>query len=190
MSKLALRNWTVIGIDPGWIPTMVVLQYRGDEIKVYDPEHLRTFNTREKHGLPSPARIRQVFEYFDPQLVVIEKVWVRPKQGVSSSAKLIYGAALTEGIALGLNLNVLAVYPITWKKYFGLVRSEKSASIKYAQTWDPDKSAWFVRQKDHNRADAFLLGHFGVKYLDKVYERNVRRLGAAIDHNPAVSGVK
>jgi hypothetical protein len=58
-------------------------------------------------------------------------------------------------------IKILAVQPQTWKRHFGLLKTEKGQSLETARSLYPLAGHMLLRQKDHNRAEALLLAHYG-----------------------------
>lgn len=198
----------MLAVDPGTSPTICVLWDRGESAKWYDTEHTagnykaeRPREATKNRNQPSPANIRRIMEYHHPDLVVIEKIWVRPTkeytrggksfrgQGVASQAKLIMAMALCDGIAVGLGYNVLRLFPQTWLKHQGLITKEKKFHREHATMMLPKWGWAFTRQKDHDRADAALMAITGMEFLDASYAKAVRR-GAPLDHTPIIDTVR
>lgn len=191
-----LRNWCVVAVDPGISPTMCAWWDRGESAKFYDKEHTAGDYRRERpkekvknRQQPSAQAIRAILEFHQPHLVVIEKIWVRPKQGVVSSARLVYSMALVDGIATGMGLNILRVFPTTWMKFHNLITHDKAHHRYFAGNQAPQWGWAFTRVKDHDRADAMLMAMMGEAYLDRAYERAVSK-GAPDDFIPPVDAVR
>lgn len=98
-----------------------------------------------------------------PVRLVIEKMWSRKGQASTSNDKLIYGAGLVTGIALGLGFDVKTVAPATWKSKMK-VTADKGTSLQLARQVVQGQHEWvgvFRRKKDNGRAEAFLIGLWG-----------------------------
>ena len=59
-----------------------------------------------------------------------------------------------------MQLSMYFVRPAKWKKYFGLINSEKDASRTRAIEMFPYISAQLSKKKDSNKADAILIASF------------------------------
>ena len=92
-----------------------------------------------------------------PSRVLVERSQAMPGQGVSSSfcIGVVMGSILAacQRIAAPLEL----VMPQTWKRAMGL-DSSKGKSLDKARLLFP--TAELSRKKDHNRAEALLLGEY------------------------------
>jgi crossover junction endodeoxyribonuclease RuvC len=64
-------------------------------------------------------------------------------------------AGAIEATAALTRYPTMLVTPQAWKKYHGLIGSEKAASLELARSMFPEAS--LKRQKDHGRADALLM---------------------------------
>jgi len=101
-------------------------------------------------------------------LAVIEKAQAMRKgqlgrtQGVASSATIMENYGLLRGICVGAGIRYIPVAPITWKtamlKGVGMSTSDKGASILRAEQLTSMSFG-----KDHNRAEAVLIGLYAVK---------------------------
>jgi hypothetical protein len=60
-------------------------------------------------------------------------------------------------------MQVWSVQPATWKRFFGLLRKDKAASLPVARTLYPALDDRLRRKLDHNRGDAVLLAHYGLR---------------------------
>lgn len=94
----------------------------------------------------------------DDVFVALEKVHSMPGQGVSSMFNFgaSYGA-LKAFLFLRFQ-EPLLVTPQKWKKHFGLIGTEKSASLDMARHIWPTAS--LKRKKDNGRADALLIAKY------------------------------
>lgn len=154
----------VCGIDPGVEPTIcMVHDPRADLIEFYEGPQLSTeytVNGRQRKA-PHAILVKKVMEHWSPSLVIIEDVWVMPKQGAVSGARLVAAAYLIAGICHGLSLRTVMVRPQKWKQLFALNKQPKDMSrARVLQLW-PNQAGYFQRKKDHNRAEAFLLAMWG-----------------------------
>lgn len=193
------REWTIVAVDPGVQPTIAVLSNRGEELAFYEGTQTSVVivgkgsrpSVARGKDLPCPHKISTILDMYRPELVVLEDVWVRPGQGVSSQAKLVLSLGIVLGAAVGQGLNVLRVRPQTWLAYHGLLKASKDfhreAAISMASA---HQQALFARAKDHNRADAYLMGLFGLAYMDAALETAVHKHGAPYDIVPPIYAIR
>ena len=92
--------------------------------------------------------------------VVIEKVSAMPGQGVTSMFNFGQSFGILKGICSAMQLPLYYVRPAKWKKYFGLINSEKDASRTRAIEMFPNFSSQLSKKKDSNKADAILIASF------------------------------
>ena len=93
-------------------------------------------------------------------LDVIEKVSAMPGQGVTSMFNFGQSFGILKGICSAMQLPLYYVRPAKWKKYFGLINSEKDASRTRAIEMFPNFSSQLSKKKDSNKADAILIASF------------------------------
>ena len=92
--------------------------------------------------------------------VIIEKVSAMPGQGVTSMFNFGQSFGILKGICSAMQLPLYYVRPAKWKKYFGLINSEKDASRTTATEMFPNFSSQLSKKKDINKADAILIASF------------------------------
>ena len=92
--------------------------------------------------------------------VIVEQVSAMPGQGVTSMFNFGQSFGILKGICSAMQLPMYFVRPAKWKKYFGLINSEKDASRTKAIEMFPYFSPQLSKKKDSNKADAILLASF------------------------------
>ena len=92
--------------------------------------------------------------------VVIEQVSAMPGQGVTSMFNFGQSFGILKGICSAMQLPMYFVRPAKWKKYFGLINSDKGASRTKAIEMFPYFSSNLSKKKDVNKADAILIASF------------------------------
>ncbi len=92
--------------------------------------------------------------------VVIEQVSAMPGQGVTSMFNFGQSFGVIKGICAAMQLSTYFVRPVKWKKYFGLIKSEKEASRTKVIEIFPYISSKLSKKKDSNKADAILIASF------------------------------
>ena len=153
----------IIGMDPGIsgsicffengkiidvveMPTMTEGKKNKRQVngaQVYN-EILKRINKSEKHNVR----------------VVIEQVSAMPGQGVTSMFNFGQSFGILKGICSAMQLPLYFIRPAKWKKYFGLINSEKDASRTKAIEMFPYYSSNLSKKKDSNKADAILIASF------------------------------
>ena len=93
-------------------------------------------------------------------IVVIEQVSAMPGQGVTSMFNFGQSFGVLKGICSAMQLSMHFVRPAKWKKYFGLIKTQKDASRTKVIEIFPYISGQLSRKKDSNKADAILIASF------------------------------
>ena len=111
--------------------------------------------------------MRQFIPAGEPGLLVFEDVRARPMgngnshgNSMHSQGSLMRSRGIVEAVADIAGLQVSTVQPATWKRHFGLLKTEKGASREKAIALYPALAGDLKRVKDHNRAEAVLLAHW------------------------------
>jgi len=93
-------------------------------------------------------------------IVVIEQVSAMPGQGVTSMFNFGQSFGVLKGICSAMQLSMYFVRPAKWKKYYGLIKTEKDASRTKVIEIFPYISNKLSKKKDSNKADAILIANF------------------------------
>ena len=153
----------IIGIDPGISGSICFLK----DGKIIDVVDMPTMadgkkNKRQVNG-------SQIYNEFLKKImkeenqnvrVIIEQVSAMPGQGVTSMFNFGQSFGILKGICSAMQLPMYFVRPAKWKKYFGLIKSEKDASRTKAIEMFPYFSSQLSKKKDSNKADAILIASF------------------------------
>jgi crossover junction endodeoxyribonuclease RuvC len=86
-------------------------------------------------------------------------------QGVTSSFNFGMSFGMVRGIFAALGVEVRLVTPQAWKKHFNLIGTAKDDARVLAMQMFPE--AALSRKKDTGRADALLIGAYGLHLLTK-----------------------
>ena len=153
----------IIGIDPGLSGSICFF----DEGKILDVVEMPTMtegkkNKRQVNGAQIYNEISKRTNKAKNQdiKVVIEQVSAMPGQGVTSMFNFGQSFGILKGICSAMQLPMYFVRPAKWKKYFGLINSEKDASRTKAIEMFPYFSSQLSKKKDSNKADAILIASF------------------------------
>ena len=153
----------IIGIDPGI--SGAICFFENDEVKeVIDIPSMADGkkNKRQING-------QQIFNEISSRIknipkkeirVVIEQVSAMPGQGVTSMFNFGQSFGVLKGICSAMQLSMHFVRPAKWKKYYGLIKTEKDASRTKVIEIFPYISSQLSRKKDSNKADAILIASF------------------------------
>ena len=153
----------IIGIDPG-ISGSICFFKDGNIIDVVEMPTMAEGkkNKRQVNGAQIYNEIYKRINKLDKQniRVVIEQVSAMPGQGVTSMFNFGQSFGILKGICSAMQLPVYFTRPAKWKKYFGLINSEKDASRTRAIEMFPSFSSQLSKKKDSNKADAILIASF------------------------------
>ena len=121
----------IIGIDPGISGSICFFQ---DGI-IKDVIEMPTMtdgkkNKKQVNGAQIFNESSERINKFDKKnvKVVIEQVSAMPGHGVTSMFNFGQSFGILKGICSAMQLPMYFVRPAKWKKYFGLIKSEKDAS--------------------------------------------------------------
>ena len=153
----------IIGIDPGISGSICFFQ-NGEIKDVIDMPTMTDGkkNKRQVNGSQIYNEILKRINKSEKQniRVVIEQVSAMPGQGVTSMFNFGQSFGILKGICSAMQLPMYFVRPAKWKKYFGLIKSEKDASRTKAIEMFPYFSSQLSKKKDSNKADAILIASF------------------------------
>lgn len=141
-----------IGIDPGAISgAYAAIDHNGEFIVCDDiPSIDGRINATNLRYL-----LKSCVTTFDSAMIAVESVHSMPKQGIASTAKFMRAVGAIEATAELTHYPLVLVRPQEWKKYHGLIGTEKVASLELARSIYPEAS--LKRIKDTGRADALLM---------------------------------
>ena len=153
----------IIGIDPGISGSICFFE----DGKILEVIEMPTMNDGKKNKKQvNGAQIyNEVLKRINHNLrqnirVVIEQVSAMPGQGVTSMFNFGQSFGILKGIFSAMQLPMFFVRPAKWKKYFGLINSEKDASRTRVIEMFPYFSPNLSKKKDSNKADAILIATF------------------------------
>ena len=153
----------IIGIDPGISGSICFFK----DGKILDVVEMPTMtegkkNKKQVNGSQIYNEIEKRIHKIEKQdiRVIIEHVSAMPGQGVTSMFNFGQSFGILKGICSAMQLPMYFVRPAKWKKYFGLINSEKDASRTRAIEMFPYFSSQLSKKKDSNKADAILIASF------------------------------
>ena len=153
----------IIGIDPGISGSICFFE----DGKILDVLEMPTMtdgkkNKKQVNGAQIYNEISTKIRSIEKQnlRVIIEQVSAMPGQGVTSMFNFGQSFGILKGICSAMQLPMYFVRPAKWKKYFGLIKSEKDASRTKAIEMFPYFSSQLSKKKDSNKADAILIASY------------------------------
>ena len=153
----------IIGIDPG-ISGAICFFLNGEVIDIIDMPSMAEGKKNKKQ-----INSQQVFNEISERIknfskkeiiVVIEQVSAMPGQGVTSMFNFGQSFGVLKGICSAMQLSMYFVRPAKWKKYYGLIKTEKDASRTKVIEIFPYITSKLSKKKDSNKADAVLIANF------------------------------
>ena len=121
----------IIGIDPG-ISGAICFFENGEVKEIIEMPTMADGkkNKKQINGTQIYNEILGRIRNFPKKdiFVVIEQVSAMPGQGVTSMFNFGQSFGVIKGICSAMQLSTYFIRPVKWKKYFGLIKSEKDAS--------------------------------------------------------------
>ncbi len=161
----------IIGIDPG-ISGAICFFENGEVKEIIEMPTMAEGkkNKKQINGTQIYNEILRRIENLPKKniFVVIEQVSAMPGQGVTSMFNFGQSFGVIKGICSAMQLSTFYIRPVKWKKYFGLIKSEKDASRTKAIEIFPYISTNLSKKKDSNKADAILIASFFYNTYQKI----------------------
>ena len=153
----------IIGIDPGI--SGAICFFEDGQVKEIIDMPVMADGKKNKRQINGPQIYNEILERINnfqkkDITVVIEQVSAMPGQGVTSMFNFGQSFGVLKGICSAMQLSTFFVRPAKWKKYFGLIKTQKDASRTKVIEIFPYISSELSRKKDSNKADAVLIASF------------------------------
>jgi len=153
----------IIGIDPGI--SGAICFFEDGQVKEVIDMPVMADGKKNKRQINGPQTYNEILTRINkfPKkdiIVVIEQVSAMPGQGVTSMFNFGQSFGVLKGICSAMQLSMFFIRPAKWKKYFGLIKTEKDASRTKVIEIFPYISSELSRKKDSNKADAVLIASF------------------------------
>ena len=160
----------IIGIDPGI--SGAICFFENGHVKEIINMPVMADGKKNKRQINGPQTyneiLRRIKNYPKKDItVVIEQVSAMPGQGVTSMFNFGQSFGVIKGICSAMQLSMFFIRPAKWKKYFGLIKTEKDASRTKVIEIFPYISSELSRKKDSNKADAVLIASFFYNTFNK-----------------------
>ena len=161
----------IIGIDPGI--SGAICFFEDGQVKEIIDMPVMADGKKNKRQVNGPQTYNEISKRINklPKkdiIVVIEQVSAMPGQGVTSMFNFGQSFGVLKGICSAMQLSMHFVRPAKWKKYFGLIKTEKDASRTKVIEIFPYISSQLSRKKDSNKADAILIASFFYNTYKKI----------------------
>ena len=160
----------IIGIDPGI--SGAICFFEDGQVKEMIDMPVMADGKKNKRQVNGPQIYNEISKRINklPKkdiTVVIEQVSAMPGQGVTSMFNFGQSFGVLKGICSAMQLSMFFVRPAKWKKYFGLIKTEKDASRTKVIEIFPYISSELSKKKDSNKADAVLIASFFYNTFNK-----------------------
>ena len=160
----------IIGIDPGI--SGAICFFENGHVKEIINMPVMAEGKKNKRQINGPQTYNEILKRINNYqkkdiTVVIEQVSAMPGQGVTSMFNFGQSFGVIKGICSAMQLSMFFIRPAKWKKYFGLIKTEKDASRTKVIEIFPYISSELSRKKDSNKADAVLIASFFYNTFDK-----------------------
>lgn len=159
-----------VGIDPGLTGAVAFINTAGGAVVIEDiPTRDVTGGAvvrKRVDGLELARMLRRHCPADQRALVTLEAVHAiagkrEGQGGMQQMGSLERTSGAIEAVLEVLRMPFVAVYPQSWKRLYDLSK-DKNAARDMAQRLYPDAQAMLARVKDHNRAEALLIAHYGL----------------------------
>ena len=153
----------IIGIDPGI--SGAICFFENGQVKEIINMPVMADGKKNKRQINGPQTYNEILKRINnyPKkdiIVVIEQVSAMPGQGVTSMFNFGQSFGVIKGICSAMQLSMFFIRPAKWKKYFGLIKTEKDASRTKVIEMYPSISNQLSKKKDVNKSDAILIARF------------------------------
>ena len=149
----------VVGVDPGL--TGAIAAWDGKTLEIWDVPSMKAKGHGNEVNVPALVKMVRDVHYKGIDAVFIEKDGGRPNQSEFSGRKAGKTWGLLTGTLAMCCANVFWPTPGQWKKVMKLTKDKDYSITKAVETF-PDHADFFLRKKDHNRAEAALLAYYGL----------------------------
>jgi crossover junction endodeoxyribonuclease RuvC len=154
----------LVGIDPGANGALAC--WEGNILM--DVADMPIALERKKRRIDAAA-LGALLRRFEPASIWMEQVHAMPRQGVSSTFAFGMAYGIVLGVAGALAIPLTAVAPLAWKRALRVPSAKGEARARASQLI-PSGSQWWQRAKDDGRAEAALIGLYGVTTTRQVHE--------------------
>lgn len=173
-------SYTYIACDPGKLVTLAFVSRKGRLISIAHGEQvaveLKKGDWENSAGLIAAQIKHWQSKANSPVVGIVERVHARSGEGASSINSWLGSRFIFEGVCAGLGLPCVAASPQRWKRDMGLLGKAgydlKEIARQDAIARFPSFRDYFRYKKDHDKAEAALLGYWGAKHSQFASEEN------------------
>jgi Holliday junction resolvasome RuvABC endonuclease subunit len=154
----------VLGVDPGVHGGLAIVRLFESGPRLVDAIDVPVIGTGAKERVDVIALQQWLLEY-GPYRTFIEQAQAMPKQGASSGFKFGRATGAIEAIIAANNIPFEIIEPSMWKRALRLRGRDKEGARQHALQMFPHAHHLLARKKDHQRAEAALIGYVGLYHL-------------------------
>jgi hypothetical protein len=151
----------IAAIDPGLTGAAVVLEQIGGAVTLISAIDLPIAGEGAKRRLDAVTFAHWLNKHA-PTHAFIENARAMPRQGVTSMFRYGRVAGAIEGVVAAQLIPLTLVEPTTWKRHLRLNSNKEDCRARALQLL-PNAAGELQRVKDHHRAEAILLGFYGLE---------------------------
>jgi len=147
----------ILSIDPGNSGGLAFIGTRDfDLLGLHSMPLTESFSSGHTRHFVDGVVLSGLIRAKSPVCAVVERVSSRPGQGVAGVFAFGRGVGVIEGVLQSLGIPICYVVPQVWKRWHGLIKQDKLASLELARELYPD--AELHLRKHDGRAEAILIG--------------------------------
>ncbi len=154
----------ILGVDPGNLGALALLDARGGIIDVQDMPAVEIKVSGSDRARVAPAGLADLLRRWQPAHAVIERVHGLPTDGGARAFAFGFAAGAVGGVVAALGIPMTYVSPQKWKAASGVTKDKETCRQRVLELY-PAHAGLFARQKDADRAEAVLLARYGIMAL-------------------------
>lgn len=155
----------VLGIDIGVTGALAALDSRGScQIRDLPVQEYQTASMVKRRLCPVGLMrlVREFVPAGEVALALFEDVHSMPGDSGPSGFSLGESRGVVRAVLELARLDAHAIQPQAWKRHYGIVKDKSGGQARAtACNLYPIAAGMLGRVKDHNRADALLIAHYG-----------------------------
>lgn len=159
----------IVGCDPGVSGALAFLRGDGKLLAVRDMPTFSVRVGRTQRQRVDAAGLATLLREFHCDHAAVERVSPRATDTPITAGYLLHAAGVVEGVLAAVGIPVTMVDPSAWRRAVGAsgspgmaYRDRKEVSRRRAIQLYPEQAAWFARVLDADRAEAALIGRWGL----------------------------
>src|SRR5215471_13620888 len=152
----------IIGIDPGLSGALARLEVANGDVTLVEVIDVPIVGSGAKQAV-DVIQLQEWLLRHGPRHAFLERAQAMPKQGASSGFKYGRVVGALEAMLTVSTIAMTMVEPSKWKRHFHLQGADKEGARGLAIRLFPGEHRFFARKKDHGRAEAVLIGLYGVQ---------------------------